>query len=77
MSHLYASLAGTIKDLPVDSIVRSGDCSGIPRALWGDVPSIDPMFNILKKIQCEETQHPCECGSLTARKCLYWVCSET
>ena len=40
---------------------------GIPRALWGDVPSIEPMFDILKKLHPKETQHPCECGSLTAR----------
>ena len=70
----YALLAGAIKDLPVDSIVRSWDATGIPRALWGDVPSIKPMFDVLKKLRCEETQHPCDCGSLTARKCL--SCSE-
>ena len=58
LSHLYALLAGAIKDLPVDSIVRSWDAIGIPRALWGDVPSIKPMFDVLKKLQREETQHP-------------------
>ena len=49
-------------------------CHWISRALWGDVPSIEPLFDVLKKLHREETQHPCECGSLTARKCL--SCSE-
>ena len=53
----YASLAGAIKDLTVDSIVRSWDATGIPPALWGDVPSIKPMFVGLKKLHPEERQH--------------------
>ena len=70
----YALLAEAIKDLPVDSIVRLWHATGILRGLWGDVPSIEPMFHVLKKLHREETQYPCECGSLTARKCLF--CSE-
>ena len=58
----------------MDSIVRSWDATGIPRALWGDVPSMKPMFDVLKKLHLEETHHHCECGSLSARKCL--SCSE-
>ena len=50
----YALLAGAIKDLPVDSIVCSWDATGIPRALWGDVPSIEPMFDVIKKLHREE-----------------------
>ena len=49
----YALLPGAIKDLPVDSIVRSWDATGIPRTLWGDVSSIEPMFNVLKKLHRE------------------------
>ena len=56
------------------SIVCSWDATAIPRALWADVPSIEPLFDVLKKLHLEETQHPCECGSLTARTCL--SCSE-
>ena len=46
----------------MDSIVRSWDATGIPRALWGDVPSVEPMFDVLKKLHPEEARHPCGCG---------------
>ena len=40
----------------MDSIVHSWDATRIPGALWGDVPSIEPMIDILKKLNAEETR---------------------
>ena len=65
----YTLLAGAIKDLPVDSIVHSWDATGIPQALWGDVPSIEPMIDVLKKLNAEETCNrnwfiPLRCSAL-------------
>ena len=54
----------------MDPIVRYGNASEILRALWRDVPTTEPMFDVFKRLHCEETQHHCECGSLTAQMCL-------
>ena len=50
------------------SVVRSWDATGIPRALRGDVPSAEPMIDVLKASLRSESTYPGECGTHTARK---------
>ena len=68
------SLILAINNLTPAAVVRSWDATGIPRALWGDVPSADPMVEVLQATLVAEHIASCECGILTPRKCP--TCSE-
>ena len=62
----YRFLVEALHGVNEDTIIRSWDATGIPRALWGDVPSAKPVIDVVKEQAGEENESECECGAATA-----------
>ena len=63
-------MATAIDQLEESCISASWDATGIPRALWGDIPSHQPMIDAVEaRLKYAEPCDICECGTYTPRHC--------
>jgi len=69
---MYSFLASAVDDLGQQCVLKSWEATGIPRALWGDSPSIQPMIDAVEARlrDADEPCGQCECGTITPRICI-------